>query len=97
MRLIISVVLLILGFGSGCATTYGDADRLTGGGQSGSFNHGFANGCDSGYSASGHPWYQFKKDTSEYVSNNQYKIGWDDGYNHCKGSYDANRAGMRPR
>ncbi len=55
------------------------------------YKQGFAEGCDSGYVAAGHPYYQFRKDTYRFDSDKQYKQGWTDGFATCKGKYDAIR------
>ena len=54
-----------------------------------SYRQGFAEGCDSGYVAAGHPYYQFKKDPTRYAQDSMYSQGWNDGFATCKGKYDS--------
>lgn len=53
------------------------------------YRQGFAEGCDSGYVAAGHPYYQFKKNPTRYAQDNMYSQGWNDGFATCKGQYDS--------
>lgn len=80
---------LLLFLISGCATDMQRVDREIGSNQPPSYKQGYADGCDSGYVAAGHPYYRFKKDVIRFTSDNIYKQGWDDGFSVCKGKYDA--------
>ena len=81
LRFVSLVLTLAL---AGCAT---DAENVPPGPPE--YRTGFAGGCNSGYVAGGHPYYQFPKDISLYLANALYKQGWDDGFVTCKGRYDA--------
>lgn len=53
------------------------------------YRQGYAQGCDSGYVASGHPYYAFRKDPARYERDRLYRQGWNDGFQVCKGRYDS--------
>jgi hypothetical protein len=92
MRYAIALTLLLL---AGCATSQADLDRQLAG-QPTAYRDGFAAGCDSGYVAAGHPYYQFKKNTGRFESDRLYSGGWSDGFQTCKGQYEATqRAAQR--
>lgn len=67
-----------------CATTATEIPP----GQPPEYNAGYQAGCDSGYVAAGHPYYQFSKDATRYATDALYKQGWDDGMTVCKGKYE---------
>lgn len=50
---------------------------------------GYADGCNSGYVAAGHPYYRYTKDVARAQTDQTYNMGWQDGFNACKGSYDS--------
>ena len=54
------------------------------------FKHGFKDGCNSGYEVAGSDMSKFKK-SKEYVSNDLYKQGWDQGFEHCINEYQMER------
>lgn len=87
MHRLLSVCLLVIL--TGCATKASDI-RIG----PPAYKEGFAEGCDSGYVAAGHPYYQFRKDTIRYTRDDQYKQGWNDGFATCKGQYDAIRRSL---
>ncbi len=53
------------------------------------WREGFSAGCNSGYVAAGHPYYQYTKDVNRAQSDQTYNMGWQDGFNKCKGAYDS--------
>jgi hypothetical protein len=53
------------------------------------YRTGYQHGCNSGNVAAGHPYYRFTKDVNRYSSDQDYKQGWDDGFNVCKGKYES--------
>lgn len=46
---------------------------------------GANHGCDSGSNATGNYTKKFTKDINQYVKDQYYKSGWDDGFAQCKG------------
>ena len=86
MRRIILVSAFLL---SGCATSLRQADSVVGTNQPIEYREGYAEGCDTGTSAAGNPYYHFRKDVNSYRIDALYKQGWDDGFNICKGQYDS--------
>ena len=46
-------------------------------------------GCDSAYAAAGKSGFQAKKDDALYVSNLEYKEGWEDGFGLCKSRLES--------
>ena len=49
------------------------------------YQHGFMNGCGSGFQQSGVDGYLFFKDMLRYESDEQYRKGWRDGLKKCSG------------
>lgn len=94
MKRLYYLIILVLLLAS-CATNMSMVDQEVGAGQPQAYKQGYRDGCDSGYVASGHPYYRFSKDVSLYGSDNLYKQGWDDGYGVCKGSYESIQRSMR--
>ena len=82
------IVIIFTFFLLSCETSMKEVDRKVGD-QPQEYKEGYAAGCNSGYVASGHPYYKFTKDIARYESDNLYKQGWEDGFRVCKGSYDA--------
>ena len=74
--------LLICGLIVGCQTTRAPSGPPE-------YQSGFKAGCDSGYVASGHPYYRFHKDHNAFANSQLYKSGWNDGFATCKGRYDS--------
>ena len=85
-RLLIVVSLLAL---TGCATSQAEIDRHFGPDTPESYRVGFREGCDSGYRAAGHPYYQYQKDVRRAAEDKFYASGWQDGYDYCKSRYEA--------
>lgn len=79
----------------GCATSMQEANRAVGANQPVEYRTGYAEGCDSGYVAAGHPYYKFRKNTANYMADPLYKQGWDDGMTVCKSSYESIQRSMR--
>lgn len=88
----ITAVLALLATLSGCAAPQANVNNSQ---QPAPYRHGYAEGCSSGQSAAGNPWKKFAKDVSEYQEAGLYKQGWDDGFNVCKGQYEAIGRAMR--
>ena len=93
-KLKIFIILLIVMI-MGCATSMQEVNSTVGAGQPLEYNIGYMDGCDSGNMAAGHPYYRFYKDVSRYKKDDNYKIGWDDGFNVCKGKYEAVKNSLR--
>ncbi len=49
------------------------------------YQHGFMNGCSSGFQQSGFDDYLFFKDILRYQSDEQYRKGWQAGLKKCFG------------
>ena len=60
------------------------------------YQQGYAEGCDSGYVAAGHPYYRFTKDPVRYGSDSLYAQGWNDGFMVCKGGYESTQRMLGP-
>jgi len=84
MRIKVIILLLLV---SGCATDMRQVDREICSNQPPAYNQGYADGCNSGFVAAGHPYYKFSKDVVRFSSDVMYKQGWEDGFNICKGKY----------
>lgn len=50
---------------------------------------GYRAGCNSGYAATGNPYYHMSKDVVRATSDALYRTGWDDGYMSCKAQSEA--------
>ena len=50
------------------------------------YSRGFANGCDSGYVAAGHPYYKFVKDVTLYAQSEFYRQAGMMDLPHAKGN-----------
>lgn len=88
-KIALLVCAALLGFGqAGCAPVDRVTDRNTVG-QPPAYVDGYRDGCGSGYVATGHLYASAAKDVERYISDQVYKIGWDDGFATCKGSYDS--------
>lgn len=86
MRFLTIAVVLTL---SACA---GDVERETPSAPSGpsqQYFDGYAEGCDSGYAAAGHPYYRYRKDPTRSRAA-QFEQGWNDGFAKCKASHESN-------
>lgn len=55
------------------------------------YNEGTKHGCNSGHNTGGNWTYQFQKDVDQYVKNEYYKTGWNDGFAKCKAMEDQVR------
>jgi hypothetical protein len=53
------------------------------------YRKGYRHGCGSGYVSAGASSYSFAKDVRRYAHNDSYDRGWDDGFDDCKGKYEA--------
>ncbi len=91
MRRLIALIACGTLLVAGCATTEQDAANVVGAGQPPAYRQGYAAGCDSGYVAAGHPYYQFRKDVTRFGADELYRTGWNDGFLTCKGQYEALR------
>ena len=87
----IIAIALALSLVSGCADMIADAARNEVVGQPPAYQDGYADGCNSGNSAAGHPYTQFVKDVRRATPNSLYGQGWQDGFAVCKARYDAIR------
>lgn len=79
-----SVAAAILLAAAACSTSQGNIPAGPP-----AWRSGYADGCNSGYVAAGHPYYQYTKDVTRAQSDQTYNMGWQDGFNACKGSYDS--------
>jgi len=76
-------------FLASCAADMNAVNRQVGAHQPLAYKQGYADGCDSGYVAAGHPYYKFRKDVSRFTNDELYRQGWEDGCTVCKGEYEA--------
>jgi hypothetical protein len=53
------------------------------------WREGYADGCNRGYVAAGHPYYRYAKDVERGQIDALYAEGWRDGFQVCKSRYDA--------
>ncbi len=92
---ILSVFVAGAFFISGCATTVvkpiapGDLlqakkKQLIGEGNSTDFADGYTDGCASGKRVVGDERYIAEKDSARYMINQDYSIGWEQGYYECR-------------
>lgn len=60
------------------------------------YKRGYQDGCNSGYAAAGSLFSgKHAKDVNAYLGDKQYKVGWDDGFARCKGSYEGARQDLK--
>lgn len=94
MRWIIALTGLLLmgcvystgGYYGPRATSINQVDLMVGLEQPVAYRVGFQAGCDSGYVFVGNTAYTPKRDVQRYDVDSQYKQGWNDGYNRCRGN-----------
>lgn len=79
---------------SGCVTSMQRVQEVAPG-MPRAFQEGYAAGCDSGYTAAGHPYYRYNKDLTRSRADQDYNDGWQAGYDACKSSYESTRRSMR--
>lgn len=84
MKTIVAVIVITLL--AGCANRAYQQQVAS---QPPSYTNGYEEGCGSGYSAAGNPWYHFSKNVQRFGVDSMYAQGWTDGYNVCKGRYDS--------
>jgi len=80
--LLLAMLLPLLG---GCQST---RDYLLAQGYPPAFASGYADGCASGDSAA-KALGAFRKNVPQYLADKQYAIGWDDGFQQCQASANA--------
>ena len=88
MRYFCFAVFLSLSLLVSCAPVDSMTNRNTVG-QPPQYKAGYHDGCASGYVAAGHPYTSAKKNVNLYLNDEVYKVGWDDGFATCKGSYNS--------
>ena len=66
-----------------------DKEELLRRGYPASYADGWYDGYGSGERAAGNPYAVFAKDVNRYLSDQQYKSGWDDSFAQHKGQYEA--------
>ncbi len=71
-------------FLSSCAS---EGQRMINEGASPAYGHGYDAGCNSGKKAAGDIFSQFHKNVQQYQHSQDYRQGWDDGYNECKSEW----------
>lgn len=55
--------------------------------QSAAFQDGYKAGCRSGFVAGGSLVHTFSRDSQRIRDDEQYKLGWKDGYRRCKSDF----------
>lgn len=83
------LVLIVIFWLTSCAVSMERVNREVGEHQPISYREGYMQGCSSGYVAAGHPYYRFEKDVERHLNDKLYRAGWNDGFQVCKGKYDA--------
>ena len=78
---------LLLSCLAGCQSM--DRDGLVAAGYSQEYADGYVDGYSAGCKAVGHPFSQFRRDTSRYEEDKQYKKGWNDGFTIARCDYAA--------
>jgi len=76
----VSLVLFLTGCGSSMVRTPQGPPQ---------WQQGYSEGCTSGYSAAGHPYYRWEKDPRRALDDRLYGMGWKDGFETCKSSYES--------
>ena len=89
LAVVVAICAVIMMALSGCAMDMNQVDREIGSGRPDGYRYGYADGCNSGNVAAGHPYYRFSKDIQSYSSDDLYRQGWNDGFSTCKGKYEA--------
>jgi hypothetical protein len=51
------------------------------------YQDGYRNGCHSGFVAGGSLVHSFTRDTQRVLEDEQYKLGWKEGYRKCKADF----------
>ena len=64
-------------------TTIDQVNAMVGVQQPAGYKVGFMEGCDSGRLSGGNNSYLFKKDSTRFETDDEYKQGWSDGFNRC--------------
>lgn len=86
MKFIIIALTLFL---AGCATSDSQVEADIGAGQPPQYQAGYRDGCDTGLSAAGNPYYHFHKDVAATSSDPLYASGWQDGLMMCRDRYQT--------
>ena len=73
------ILLLLL---NGCAS---EGQRLMNEGASPAYAQGYDDGCASGKKSAGDMFAQFHKNIRLYQQNSDYRQGWNDGHEECRG------------
>lgn len=81
-RRLVFLAIALLPLLGGCQST---RDYLLAQGYPPAFASGYADGCTSGDSAA-KALGAFRKNVSQYLADNQYASGWDDGFRQCQAS-----------
>lgn len=58
-------------------------------GQPPAYVDGHIDGCNSGTTAAGNPYYRFAKDVNRFETDKLYAQGWNDGFIICKSQYES--------
>ena len=81
------VALLVSCLLVGCAPM--NRKGLVAAGYTPEYADGYVDGYSAGCHVVGHPFYRFRRDTSRYEQDHQYKRGWEDGFTIARCDYAA--------
>jgi hypothetical protein len=84
-RIILLLVVLSLCGACSKVLLQADMDRVKD--QPPAFQHGYKDGCNSGFVAGGSIVHSFKRDSERLLEDDQYRLGWKDGYRQCKSDF----------
>ncbi len=79
----ISTVLVIAGLAAGCSTPTWTSPAGTQ-----AYQVGYKEGCDSGFAVAGSPMYERIDEASPPFDDEQYVLGWSEGFHSCRVKYN---------
>ncbi len=85
MRHLLLLALLITG--PACSRLLLKPDLSVVAEQTASYQQGFEQGCRSGYVAGGYVLGRFMRDTERAANDEDYRLGWKQGYKDCKDAF----------
>jgi hypothetical protein len=85
LRMIAVLVALFLFAACSRVVLQPDMERVKD--QSLAFQEGYKAGCHSGFVAGGSLVHSFSRDSQRILDDEQYNLGWKDGYRQCKSDF----------
>lgn len=80
-------VLVVLFLFAACSTVVLQPDMERVKDQPVAFQDGYKAGCHSGFVAGGSLVHSFSRDSQRILDDEQYALGWKDGYRQCKSDF----------